>query len=279
MKCLVKQINYKERTIEGWASRIEPDRDNDVIIPKGIQTESFSKNPVLMSSHDYHRSPLGEVTYLYKKPDEGLYFKAKLGTHKEAQDTLDMINQMGFVGVSIGFLPIKSSKMTAGMVRDELGVDIGELDTYKNLRVISKLNLLEISLVRVPSCPDCVVTRKSKKHSLKHLCSSYCGIDLFEIDESYKKLADDYDGDGLEEWEEQYEDDDEVDFLAEPEEDDGEENGCECEQDEAEILDEYIGMLVSEVKQKILKERGLLLPDERGVAMYYNTEDYFIGRD
>lgn len=132
---VVKAVNEERRTISGWASTPEPDRDGDIVEPMGAR---FSKTIPLLWMHDHSR-PVG-VVEMGKPTSKGIPFTARLPRIDEPAGLASRIEEAwqsvksGLVSaVSIGFRPIEYSVMDTG------GYRFTETDIY------------ELSLVSVPA--------------------------------------------------------------------------------------------------------------------------------
>ena len=49
---------------EMTVSTANPDRDHDRVMPEGVRTDNFLKNPVLCWAHSYDEIPIGTITKL-----------------------------------------------------------------------------------------------------------------------------------------------------------------------------------------------------------------------
>ena len=137
--CEIKRVG--ERKYEFTASTNDTDRDNEVIEQAGWDLKNFKKNPVILYAHNYSDLPIGKATRVNVKdgklkntvefPPEGTY---------EFADIVERLVGAGYLKTeSVGFIPKEW----------EDGVDKKEpRRTYK------KQELLEISIVPVPSNPN-----------------------------------------------------------------------------------------------------------------------------
>ena len=138
----IKQVNRDNREIEFVASKEETDRDNEVIVVRGIDLSNFRKNPVMLLQHD-PRTRFGRVDGLRVERIDGvdaLLGRASVlpfGINPEVDQAYQEMLHGSLNGISIGFL-----------VKDRRGPKI------------TKSELLEISLVSLPSCASCTVTGK-----------------------------------------------------------------------------------------------------------------------
>ncbi len=137
--CEVKKVG--DRSYEFTASTSTVDRDGEVIEAKGWDLKNFKKNPVIMYAHDYRSLPIGKAPKVWlaggklkntvQFPPEGTY---------EFADIVERLVDTGYLKTeSVGFIPQKW---------EDGDGDKGPRRTYL------KQELLEISIVPVPSNPD-----------------------------------------------------------------------------------------------------------------------------
>lgn len=137
--------------IKGYASTPHIDRHNDVVEPsafaKGLAT--YLKNPRLLLRH-WDEKNIGNVTEANiidegKEETDGLYVKAEV--IRDVDDCKNLIRN-GMMGtLSIGFI-----------CRAWEERKIGEGDNVRIVRVITDLDLLEISVVDIPANPNAIFT-------------------------------------------------------------------------------------------------------------------------
>jgi HK97 family phage prohead protease len=146
--CEVKKVG--ERQYEFTASTADMDRDGEVIDVSGWDLKNFKKNPVILFAHDYRTLPIGKATKIGVKdgklmdvvefPPEGTY---------EFADTVARLVDAGYIKTqSVGFIP---KKWEDGDWTDEDGKGSKPRRTY------TKQELLEISIVPVPSNPNALM--------------------------------------------------------------------------------------------------------------------------
>ena len=139
LDCEVKKLG--ERSYEFTASTSTIDRDGEVIEAKGWDLKNFKKNPVIMYAHDYRSLPIGKAPKVWlaggklkntvQFPPEGTY---------EFADIVERLVDTGYLKTeSVGFIPQKW---------EDGDGEKGPRRTYL------KQELLEISIVPVPSNPD-----------------------------------------------------------------------------------------------------------------------------
>jgi HK97 family phage prohead protease len=123
---------------------MDMDRDKEVIDVNGWDLKNFKKNPVIMFGHDYHSLPIGRATKIGVKdgklmnvvefPPEGTY---------EFADIVQRLVDTGYLKTqSVGFIP---KEWEDGDFEEK---------SDKPRRTFKKQELLEISIVPVPSNPN-----------------------------------------------------------------------------------------------------------------------------
>lgn len=163
MQKLKGYLDIKEGEIVGIASTEKMDRDGEVIKQDGWDLSNFKKNPVLLASHNYHEFPIGKATNI-KVEDKRLVFKAVFSqATQKAIEAYQLVKEGILKSFSVGFIPREYDE--------------------KDRSVITKAELLEISLVAVPANPQAIVTAKEfKDNSLaKEL------VKMWLLDEETKK--------------------------------------------------------------------------------------------
>jgi len=147
-----KDINGKalgEYEIEMIGSTASEDRDGESIDVKAWDLKNFKKNPVVLPQHDYRRPAIGKAKSV-KVVDGKLVFKIEFpeeGINPEA-DIYRKLYKSGFMNSSsVGFIP-----------KEWVDGD-GKKSPY---RTFTKVELLELSLVSVPSNPTALMSAKSK---------------------------------------------------------------------------------------------------------------------
>ena len=137
--CEVKKVG--ERQYEFTASTSTQDRDGEVINATGWDLRNFKKNPVIMYGHDYRSLPIGKASRVWlhngtlkntvEFPPEGTY---------EFADIVERLVDTGYLKTeSVGFIPKKWED--------------GDGEKAPR-RTYTKQELLEISIVPIPSNPD-----------------------------------------------------------------------------------------------------------------------------
>ncbi len=129
----------EEKGVLAIATDASKDRDGDVVDPKGLDIKNFKNNPILLFGHDHRGLPIGQADKI-KKEDSRITFEPVITTVTEfARDVKALFDAGILRAFSIGFIPIERDK-----------------------NVFTKAELLEISIVNVPSNPKALVMAKSK---------------------------------------------------------------------------------------------------------------------
>lgn len=141
----VKDLGQDGVEIEGYASTPDLDRYKDIVEPSAFSNAltMFMKNPSLLRSHEPDR-PVGKITEA-RVTDKGLWVKAIVTEEETKKDVIED----RFRAFSIGYIPLESS------LQHEDGTPFNaEVDSPWDrdmVRVIKKLDLIEISIVSTPA--------------------------------------------------------------------------------------------------------------------------------
>ncbi len=173
----VKEFDLDERSIISYVSTKSLDRDNEIIIPKGIDLSHYigKGNPVVLWAHDHSGLPIGRSAWI-KVDKVGLRSKTIFATEKQnplAEQVFSMMTDTTFGPFlnawSIGFIPIEGHEPTAEEEMkllesgDVLVAGFWSRDAEPHIKwVYDKVLLLEYSAVPVPSNPDSVNLMKTK---------------------------------------------------------------------------------------------------------------------
>ena len=134
-------LTRKDNEIIGIGSTEAADRDGEIIKQEGWDMENFNQNPVLLAHHNYHEFPIGKITEIIVEEGK-LMFKAIFSeATQEAREAYQLVKEGILNAFSVGFIP-------------------KEYDP-KDRSIITKAELLEISMVTVPANPQAIVLAKS----------------------------------------------------------------------------------------------------------------------
>lgn len=136
------------------------DRDNEVVIPQGMDSTEFETNPVLFWNHNYDQ-PVGKCVSLKREPNgivgDFVFAKRPEGYAGEyfPEFVASLVGQGIVRGVSIGYTSAEGGTRRATPEdRKRYG------DTVQT--VFSKWKLLEVSVAPLQANPDALVTAISK---------------------------------------------------------------------------------------------------------------------
>lgn len=139
----------------GYANVGVLDRDGEIIDPKGWKLDNYRKNPVILTSHDYSKLPVGRALWV-QPDDKGLKVKFVLATTETGREIQQLIDEKILNAFSVGF---RASKYIDNP-GDEKGFE--HLKDSGVKRIYTETELLEISLVGIPSCPESLIERALK---------------------------------------------------------------------------------------------------------------------
>lgn len=173
-----------ERKMGFVISTAAVDRDGDTVDPKGWDLGSYTKNPVVLWAHDYSQPPVGKAVNIQATKD-GLRADVEF-LPQGMSPFADMIHDMcktGFLNAtSVGF---------RGMEADPAKDRKGGYD-------FKKQELLEFSIVPVPSNPEALALRGAKSDqvqryakAMRHWTKDILGDEAPKLDaEQFDNLAD-----------------------------------------------------------------------------------------
>jgi hypothetical protein len=162
----------------------EIDRDGEIVIPKGLKFRNYERNgkPVLWC-HQYSSLPLGSCQWLrYDKATNTVLAKTRFSNHQMANDVYEHIKEHP-MSSSIGFIPTKWVEKEDYDSFDFKAYDLNPDIAKKARRIYTEAELLEFSLVPVPSNPAACQIAVSKglltNEDLKNIGYVYEIIDPF----------------------------------------------------------------------------------------------------
>jgi len=162
-----KIASDEEQTVVGMSSTRGIDRDNEVIVPQGVNLDQFRQAPVKLFNHSWNELPVGKVPSI-KAVKNGLLSKTVFGGTTFADEVWKAVQFGSLRTNSIGFIP--TAKVFQG--DRDFGEVVDKLDkrwdgfakTARNISsIIVKSILLEDSIVPVPANPEALVQAVSSK--------------------------------------------------------------------------------------------------------------------
>ena len=145
LKKLKGFLSKREGEIIGIASTEAVDRQGEMIKQDGWDLLNFKANPVIMASHNYADFPIGKATDIAIEEGKLMFKMVFSKATEEAKQAYELVKEGILNCFSVGFIP-------------------REFDP-NNQDIITKAELLEISLVAVPANPQAIVLAKSMKNN------------------------------------------------------------------------------------------------------------------
>jgi len=147
------EFDEKDFTVTATATKEVVDRDGDIIEVNGIDLKAWKKNPVIMLFHDYHDFPIGlgvgKKAWIENK-ELKVKFKFLIDDNEKAFQAARLWKAGALKGLSIGFRP------------DYESVEFPEKRKDGASRIFKKVELLEISVVPIPSNREALMASVGK---------------------------------------------------------------------------------------------------------------------
>ena len=174
-KLAATETSPGERSDVSWITTESPDRQNEVVIAKGMNDSQFALNPIVTLNHCYHMPPVGKSLWRKRSKDGALVgIKAKTqyppipvnwpeGEEWPPDCAFSLIQADLLRGKSIGFLPTAVHVPTREE-RERAMPHGGEAaKAWQNVNlVIDEWILLEYACVFLPAQQNAVVENVSK---------------------------------------------------------------------------------------------------------------------
>jgi HK97 family phage prohead protease len=132
-----------KKTYKFLASTSSIDRQGDSIDQSGWELINFKKNPVLLWAHRYDELPIGKVVDI-QITERGLEADVVFADHQKAQEVKALVDDGALSTVSVGFIPKE-----------------------RNGNIITRAELLEISIVPVPANQEAILLSKEITEAIK----------------------------------------------------------------------------------------------------------------
>lgn len=159
-----KTVSYKadldikkdERCVIAAISTDAIDRSGEVVLPRGIEKDSYRKNPVVLWAHDYRIPPIGKALWV-KTSQNGrqLISKTQFNTTELGEQIFELYSKGHMNAFSIGFI-----------AKEYSAPSVKEIEARPELEgcrlIIRKSSLLEYSAVPVPCNPEALAYEVSK---------------------------------------------------------------------------------------------------------------------
>jgi len=134
------------------------DRDGEKLMPEGVLLDNYQKNPIVPFAHDYRTIPPAKNMWI-KRDEKGLVAKTVFAKNQRADDIYQAYSE-DIAGTgpllnafSVGFIPLEW---------EDTDKKAMEKDSDLPKRTYNKWELLEYSLVPIPSCPEALTIAVEK---------------------------------------------------------------------------------------------------------------------
>lgn len=155
------------------ASTASIDRHKEILVPRGVMTERFMANPVMLNIHNHREYPVGRVLNISVDKDF-VKMDFEFADSANGQELEKLYNSGVMNAFSVGFIPKNyidllsmtddTGKLNVNSLEVELPNGEKELIDFTKYTetpygIISKWELLEISPVPIPANPDALMIR------------------------------------------------------------------------------------------------------------------------
>jgi len=176
----MKMADGEERTFTGYASTRELDRDDEIVVPNGVDLSHYKMAPVILWGHNWSELPIGSGKEI-ASDGYGLMAKGQLAEYPFADSVWNLVQGGHLKTSSIGFVPmayVVQGTKEFGALADKLDKNWAEFSfktADKTKAIITKSLLLEWSLVSVPANIQSLIDDVSSKSAKRF------GIDIKEL--------------------------------------------------------------------------------------------------
>jgi HK97 family phage prohead protease len=141
--CKAGEINEEERSVIAIISTDAIDRDNEVLVPKGMDADNFRKNPLVLWSHNAGLPPIAKALWL-KQGRKRITAKIKFAMTERAEEVWQLFKGGFLNAFSVGFKPNEGHRPTPDDIKKN--PDLAEARF-----IFTVWELLEFSVVGVPA--------------------------------------------------------------------------------------------------------------------------------
>lgn len=177
------QFADKERATIDYITTNTPDRDKDIVLPKGGDLSHYTKHPVVLWCHKADELPVGKNMWI-KLDDKGLIAKTEYAKHEQADKIYKYLKDKFPLANSIGFIPksVITNKDFDKLDLKLLGLTSININDAE--RIFDKWLLLEYSKVPVPANQEALQIAISKGLLIPHIkYYDYLNITLGNADD------------------------------------------------------------------------------------------------
>lgn len=154
------KIDVEKRTVDGVISTESIDRDDEVVLARGLKFEQFHKNPVVLFMHDAY-CPIGKCDDGPKLRKRGgmteVVATTKFADTDLANEVFELTKGEFLRGISIGMSPYSIDRSAPEPQEIRKRPELAKVRL-----MIRGAELAEYSFVTVPSNPDALTTAVSK---------------------------------------------------------------------------------------------------------------------
>ncbi len=158
LQATIRKQAGKASTFVATITTDSVDRDGEVVVPGGMNSRDYERNPVLLYEHDV-KQPIGKMLSM-KRMERGIEAEFALAPRPDNHvgewfpDTVASLLDFGALNtMSIGFLGIES-RPASKADNEKYGQGVR--------RVYGKWKLLEVSVVSIPANQDAIITAVRK---------------------------------------------------------------------------------------------------------------------
>lgn len=150
-----KAIDSDKKTVSGYVSTFEVDRDGERFAKGAWDLSSFLKNPVVLWAHDHSLPPIGRAVDLIED-DHGLIGVTEFDKDGELANQVFRLFEKGYLhAFSVGF------------IRKNFQMEDGGPNQKEKVLAITEAELYEYSAVSVPANPGALVSRETAEIAIK----------------------------------------------------------------------------------------------------------------
>ncbi len=161
-------VDIEGRTISGWISTPEVDRDGEIVLPGAFDAhlDVYRSNPVLLTFHKHKDLPVGKAIEL-EASDKGLWGKFKIAKTSLGNEVLQLVAEGCLRGFSAGFVPIDVTENPSlfSLPKNSLRTSMGK----KVRKSYSTVELVEVSLLGIPSNRSALIEQSAKGNKVANL--------------------------------------------------------------------------------------------------------------
>jgi HK97 family phage prohead protease len=143
-----KSIDSEKKTVSGYVSTFDPDRDNERFAKGAWDLSSFQKNPVVLWAHNHSEPPIGKAVDL-KEDEHGLIAVTEFDSKGEKAMQIFSLFERGFLNA-----------FSVGFIRKNFIMEEPAANAKEKVLAITEAELYEYSAVSVPANPGALVSRE-----------------------------------------------------------------------------------------------------------------------